>query len=118
MFAGIRIIIGLTVIVAFLFLISQVIADPLQFLFFGLGSEILGFATYSIWKVNVVTLAGDLATVLLVLPLVYVILIAPFLSISQSVTATTDWLVAYFQGLPASIIGDIGGTVAAFIVSP
>ncbi len=107
MFAGIRIIIGLTVIVAFLFLISQVIADPLQFLFFGLGSEILGFATYSIWKVNVVTLAGDL-----------VILIAPFLSISQSVTATTDWLVAYFQGLPASIIGDIGGTVAAFIVSP
>jgi hypothetical protein len=117
MFLGIRVILGLIIIIVFLFLISQIISDPLQLLIFGFGSEIVGIVTYSVWKVNVITAAGDLSGVLLVLPLIYVVLMIPDQSTSQSVTATTNWLVAYFQGLPASVMGDIGGTLAAVIVS-
>jgi hypothetical protein len=113
---GIRLIIGLVVAAAFLYFTSQLVTDPLQILVFGFGSEILGFVTFSIWKINLITLVGGIGTILLILPLGYIILMAPIHSLSQSIAYTTDWLVSYFQGLPASIIGDVGGMFAAAIV--
>jgi len=114
--AGIRIFAGLVTATLFLFFISQVTSDPALFLVFGLGSEILGFATYSRWRVNVATIAGDLSGILLLLPLIYVALTIPNQLASQSVAATTNWLATYFQGLPASVVGDLGGTLAAVVM--
>jgi len=101
----------------FLFFISQVVSDPAQVLVFGFGSEILGVVTYSLFKVNVAAATGTLATVFLFLPVIYIALVAPSQSTSQSIISITNWLVTFLQGLPASILGDIGGTIAAAIMT-
>lgn len=119
MLFGIRLIAGLigglVTGALFLFFISQVLSDPLQFLVFGFGSEILGFMTYCTWKASAATIVGDISGVVLLLPLIYIAISILYQSPSQSMTAT-NWPGAYIQGLPASIIGDLGGTLAAVVM--
>lgn len=111
-----RIVAGLLVMIVFLFLISQILTDPLQILVFGFGSEILGVITYALFKVNVVAAAGTLSTVFLFLPAVYLVLISPYQSPSQSITSITNWFIAAAEGFPASIIGEIGGNFAGALI--
>jgi hypothetical protein len=100
----------------FLYIISQIITDPTQILVFGFGSEILGVITYALFRTNVAAAAGTLGTVLLFLPAIYIALMSPYQTTSQSVVSITNWFVAFIQGLPASIIGDIGGMIASAIM--
>ena len=115
-FEGIRVAIALAVAVVFLVVIGQIVSDPLQALYYGAGSEILGFVTYSLWKVNVNKIAGDLAVIVLFLPAFAIVVLIPFETTTQSVDATTSWLVSMFQGIPASILGDIGGSIASAVL--
>jgi hypothetical protein len=99
-----------------LFVASQLVTDLLQALLFGGGSYVVGFTTYSLWKLDVNKVAADIGVVFLFLPLFIIVATAPYSSPSQNITAATNWLVAYVQGLPASILGDIGGSAAAALL--
>jgi hypothetical protein len=113
---GVRVVAALAVIVGVIVIVGQIVTDPLQALYYGFGSEILGFVTYSIWKINVNKIAGDLSVILLFLPVFCILILIPYESTTQSVNATTDWFVSTIQGIPASILGDIGGSMAAAIL--
>jgi hypothetical protein len=79
-------------------------------------SEFLGLVTYSIWKLNVAKIAGDLSVILLFLPAFGILILISYESSTQSINATTNWFVSVIQGIPASILGDIGGSIAAAIL--
>lgn len=58
-----------------------------------------------------------MALALFRIPIIYIVILVPYETTSQSVSLITDWLVSYFKGLPTSIIGDLGGNIAAAIIN-
>jgi len=54
--------------------------------------------------------------VFLFLPAAYIVLASPYHSASQSIISITNWFAAFVEGLPASIIGEVGGNIAGAII--
>lgn len=117
MFAGGRVVLAVIVIVVTFTLASQLISDPVQALYFGGVSEFVGFLTFATLKVDVKKLIADASVILLFLPLFVILVLIPSETTAQAINATTNWFVSYFQGLPTSIMGDFGGSVAAAILT-
>lgn len=114
--AGGRVAAFLIILILVLFVASQIISDPLQAFLFSVVSYFVGFTTYAVWKLNVSKAAADMSAIFLFLPLIVIVATVPLSSPSQTITATTNWLVTYIQGLPVSILGDIGGSIAAVVL--
>ena len=116
-FLGGRTVLAVVVVVVTFTLASQLISDPVRALYFGGVSEFVGFVTFATLKVNVEKLIADASVILLFLPLFVILVLIPSETATQAITATTNWFVSYFQGLPASITGDLGGSIAAAILT-
>lgn len=116
-FLGGRAVLAVIVIVVTFTVASQMVSDPIQALYFGGASEFVGFVTFATLKVDVKKLIADASVILLFLPLFVILVLLPSETTTQAVNATTNWLVSYIQGVPASIMGDLGGSAAAAILT-
>jgi hypothetical protein len=116
-FLGGRAVLAVIAIVVTFTVASQMVSDPTQALYFGGVSEFVGFVTFAALKVDVKKLIADASVILLFLPLFVILVLLPSETTAQAVNATTNWFVSYIQGVPASIMGDLGGSVAAAILA-
>lgn len=114
--AGGRVIAFLLLLAGVIFVASQLVSDPLQAFLFGGGSYLVGFVTYTLWQLDVNKVAADIAIIFLFLLLIVIVATSPLSNPSQTINAATNWLVTYLQGLPASILGDISGSIAAALL--
>jgi len=79
----------------------------------GCISFIIGFVTEKAWGLNLNKLMADVSLVFVLLPFLYLAVVAPFMPLVRFIDLWTAYLVSFFEGLPAMLIGDVGGTVAA-----
>mgnify|MGYP001097660012 CR=1 FL=1 len=90
--------------------------DPVASLVWGFVSVVVGFIAQKTWGFDFKKILSDATTILMIVPLIYLALMALLMPFEEFVSLWSTYLVNFFENLPVAMLGDLGGTMAAWLL--